>query len=364
MCNDNIIKFIDIRYIRNLQKVLWRLYGFSFYILDNDGNTIVEWDQLQPICKLIKTYPRGKECCDMSDSAILGDVKLSRKMICRKCMAVGLTDAAIPIIVFGEHIATMFMGQVNSHGLTAEGVRKFAREIGADEKTMVRAYKKMPFMESSYMEPILELMKLLAENIASVIEANHTQQNVRNENQSNSMKIYKEYDMQIFMNELHQILFYNSEYTLETLEKAFEKIKTFFGFEKVSVYRDVSGEGTEFLPEVGDISDLKKISGDDISAVYGIEKYGFVCYDETNPLSKFINNSDCINVSLAVFADRKFSGFINMSSKNKKWIFSVSEINLFKNIALAVGNFYYRMYADKMLREAGLIKDNLFENTK
>lgn len=358
---DSIIKFIDIKYIKNLQKVLWRLYGFSFYILDNDGNAIVEWDQLQPICKLIKTYPKGKEYCDLSDSAILGDVKLSHKMICRKCMAVGLTDAAIPIIVYGEHIATMFMGQVNSHGLTAEGVRKFSREIGADEKAMVRAYKKMPFMESSYMEPILELMNLLAQNISSVIEANHTQHDVRAENQHNSMKIYKEYDMQIFMSELNQILFYGQKYELATLEAAFEKIKSFFGFEKVSVYRDISGNGKEFIPEIGDISDLEPISGKNTSLVYGIEKYGFVCYDNTNPLSKFLHNEDCINVSIAVSADRKFSGFINMSSTNKTWIFSVSEINLFKNIALAVGNFYYKMYADKKLKDAGIIKENLFE---
>lgn len=361
MCNDDMIRFIDIEYIKKLQNVLWKLFGFSFYILDNKGNEVVGWDKLQPVCKLIKTYPKGKECCDVSDASILGDVKLSHKMICRKCMAVGLTDVAIPIIVYGEHIATLFMGQINSHGLTTEGVRKFAREIDADENAMVRAYKKMQFIESGYLEPILELMNLLAGDIANIIESNHTQMDFKNEKQSNSMKIYKEYDMQIFMIELQQILFLGSEYSLKNLEEAFDKIKSFFGFEKVLVYRDISGEGREYIPEVGDISDAYPIKDEDTSVIYDVEKYGFVCYDHTNGLSKYVNSGDCINVSIAFSADRKFSGFINMSSTNNKWIFSVSEINLFKNIALAVGNFYYKMYADKKLRDAGIIKDNLFE---
>ena len=147
MRREDMERLIDVEYIKKLQDVIWRLFGFSFYILDTDNREFVGSDKIQPICRLIKSYPKGKECCDISDAAILGDAKLSQKMICRKCMAVGLTDVAIPIIMYDKHIATIFMGQINSHGLTAEAVRKFAREIGADENKMVKAYKKMQFVD-------------------------------------------------------------------------------------------------------------------------------------------------------------------------------------------------------------------------
>ncbi|MCH5185385.1 MAG: PocR ligand-binding domain-containing protein [Oscillospiraceae bacterium] len=363
--NNNINEFeklVNVEYIKKLQSVIWDLFGFSFYIANPSGGAIIGSDKMQPICKIIRSFEKGKECCDISDAAILGDAKLSGKMICRKCMAVGLTDAAIPLFVHDEHIATLFFGQINSHGLTAEAVKKFAKEIGADEKAMVKAYNKMQFADASYFERVLELMKLLAQNISEIMEANSRTKKSENENLQNSEKIYMEYDIQIFMNKLQEKLFRNSDYTVQTLDSAALDIKEFLGFDRISVYRDISGIGAEFVPDAGDIDGIRTIKGADVSVLYGVEKYGFTCCDGHGGLNEFVcPGGDYITVALPIFADRTFSGFISMSIEGKKRIFTVSEINLFKNIAAALSNFYYRIYAETKLKKAGLIDKSVTE---
>lgn len=352
---------IDEEYIKKLQDVFWKLFGFSFYIVDVNDRAIIGFDKLHTLCSLVKSTEKGRELCEISDSSILEDVKISSKMICRKCMAVGLTDVAMPIIVQKKHVATIFSGQVNAHGLTAENVRKFAREIGVDENEMVKAYNKMPFVESNYFEPILELMKLLSDNIADIIEANIERNDFEAANKKSNNVIHREYNMQIFMNDMYKKMFMESEYDENILKDVIKDIKEFLDFEEVSIYRDISGNNTEFAPVAGDIENAKVIDEDALSVIYSIEKYGFVCYDKSQALAKYITNGDYITVSIPIFVDKQFTGFINMSTNNKKRIFTVSEINLFKNIANFAGDFYYRIIADKKLKEAGIIKKHILE---
>jgi len=362
---NDIKKYINVRYIKDMQNTVRKLFGVSFYILDANDRFIIGDKHYNPLCSLVQSSEKGRECCELSDKAILDDVKLSGKTICRKCMAVGLTDFAIPIMIYGQHVATLFSGQVNTLGLTSNKVKKFARDIGMDEERMIKAYRKVQFIDSAYFEPILDLLKLVARELAETIKLNIERETYKEQNHKSTQTISKEYNFQIFMNDIHSRLFMSEwrGYDEDAINDVIVEIKETLGFAEMSIYKDISGKGIDFRPSAGDIENAEPINGEKLRAVYCIEKYGFVCNDRNSELSRYITNGDYITVSLPYYLDKRFAGFINMSSAEKR-IFTVSEINFFKNVSNTIGDFYYRVIADKALKENKIIKENIAEVMK
>jgi len=62
------------------------------------------------------------------------------------CLSGGLWDAGAGISVGGRHIANWLIGQVRDKTQTEENMRRYAREIGADEEDLIKAFREVPVM--------------------------------------------------------------------------------------------------------------------------------------------------------------------------------------------------------------------------
>ena len=65
----------------------------------------------------------------------------------------GLIDYATPVMVNGEHLATIYLGQVLEEPPDEEYFRKQAREFGFDEEAYIRALRKISIVPESEIKP-------------------------------------------------------------------------------------------------------------------------------------------------------------------------------------------------------------------
>ncbi|GHG72110.1 hypothetical protein GCM10010919_24100 [Alishewanella longhuensis] len=105
------------------------------------------------------------------------DLQLSQHMLEGKNYAIyrcknGLTDCATPLIVDGEHIANLFIGQfLLDHPDEAFFVAQ-AQQAGFTQTEYMAAIAELPIIKEAALPALLELVNALAQQIASLCKAN------------------------------------------------------------------------------------------------------------------------------------------------------------------------------------------------
>lgn len=111
---------------------------------------------------VVKKSPIGRARCDLSDRALSAHND-EEPYICH-CLSAGLTDASVPILVEGRHLASILVGQVR----LAEDVpedeeyRTNARILQLDEEEFLEHVHAIPVITRAQFEHILDLLSLLA----------------------------------------------------------------------------------------------------------------------------------------------------------------------------------------------------------
>jgi len=121
-------------------------------------------------CNLINDWGRREaESCAVSDAAAEEVVKRTGRPYVYECRF-GLTDIAVPVIVNGQHIATLFTGQVLRR---PPSERKFARIAKAasrvgyvDLDRLAQAYWKLPVVSNEDIRTTVQIVEAFAEWLA------------------------------------------------------------------------------------------------------------------------------------------------------------------------------------------------------
>lgn len=152
------VKFSEIVNIEKLNKITDNIYtvtGMPIGVIETDG-TIAIASGWQEICtKFHRRHPLACKRCTESDRYIkdhLGD----RKWIYYKCKN-NMWDIAMPIVVSGEHIATIFLGQFfyDDEEIDIEYFRAQALEFGFNEEEYLGALSKVPRYSREKVDQIL-----------------------------------------------------------------------------------------------------------------------------------------------------------------------------------------------------------------
>lgn len=160
-------KFADLVDIQRLQKLINSFYeatGIPHGIHDVDG-TILSGIGWQDICtKFHRVCEQIEFKCKISDSYISEHLH-EGPFIGYKCLN-GLMDYATPIIVEGQHLATMCLGQL-LHEPPDEGFfRRQAREYGFDETAYIEALRLVPIIPKERVESIMMFFSQQAQFLA------------------------------------------------------------------------------------------------------------------------------------------------------------------------------------------------------
>ena len=171
MSHYRLSDLIDVSALQKLADANFWTAGIPFAIVDAIDSSILVAAGWQEICtNFHRDNPASCARCKESDNYIKARLVEGEafEYTCKN----GLLDIGIPIIVAGEHLATLFMGQFFYEGETPD--REFfvqqAHEYGYDLESYLAALDRVPVLSRSTVNTILAYDKVLASFTADLAE--------------------------------------------------------------------------------------------------------------------------------------------------------------------------------------------------
>lgn len=139
----HLSELIDITLLEKLFHSYFVSTGISHSLFDSDNNILIR-EGWQDICtKFHRICPQTECRCRLSDTYIASH--LDRPYIEYQCLN-GLIDCAVPIVIEGQHLATIFSGQFLYEPPDEDLFRRRAQEFEFNEKAYIEALHKVPII--------------------------------------------------------------------------------------------------------------------------------------------------------------------------------------------------------------------------
>lgn len=151
---------IDIEAFKRMMAALYNATGIPHGLIDTSNN-ILSGTGWQDICvQFHRVCPETNARCTESGQTIRKHLN-EGTFFGYKC-ANGLVDYAMPIVINGEHIATLFLGQVLHEPPDIDYFRKQAAEFGFDETDYLAALARVPVMSHEQIVASMDFLIQLA----------------------------------------------------------------------------------------------------------------------------------------------------------------------------------------------------------
>ena len=158
---------IDVEKSRSLLESFCEAVGIAAAIIDLEGDVLigVKW---QRICT---DFHRVNETtckrCIESDTELANELRKGKKFSLYRCKN-GMTDAASPIIIEGQHVANAFVGQFLLHTPDKAYFRAQAAKFGFDEQDYLNALDDVAVISEKKVAPIMDFLTSYAETVATM----------------------------------------------------------------------------------------------------------------------------------------------------------------------------------------------------
>jgi PAS domain S-box-containing protein len=170
MTDLSFTQLVDIGQVRQLLEAHYRFTGILSAILDTDENVLVAvgW---QDICtRFHRAHPVACARCRESDARVKKHLHdLGGDYLDYRCEN-GLREVAVPIIINGKHLATLFTGQFfyDDEKPDMDFFRAQAEEFGFDTESYLAAVGRVPVCSREQIRNIMDyycqLVKVMAES--------------------------------------------------------------------------------------------------------------------------------------------------------------------------------------------------------
>lgn len=162
----NFSKLVNIEALKRMADNLFVSAGIPVGIIDTNGTIYVKtgW---QDICtKFHRVHKETCRRCMISDK-YLNNHFMEDRYLEYKCLN-NMLDIAVPIIIAGEHLATIYIGQFfyEDEKIDIDFFRKQAIEFGFDEKEYLNALSKVPKFPKKKVQSMIEYYLALAMKLA------------------------------------------------------------------------------------------------------------------------------------------------------------------------------------------------------
>lgn len=164
----NLSALIDIKFLQELQDTFAKSMNVASLTVDNKG-PITKPSNFSNFCtKFIRGSEVGlKRCidCDIKNGQLAAEIG---EPVLYSCHA-GLTDFAVPIIVNGEHLASILGGQVLTEPPNEEYFRAIAKEIGVvDEESYIEELRKINIVSVENIQAAARLLYIVANTMSEI----------------------------------------------------------------------------------------------------------------------------------------------------------------------------------------------------
>ncbi len=167
-------ELFDLTEVQRIQDEFSRATGVASLITDPQGNPLTKPSNFTDFCAIhIRGTERGLANCRQSD-AVLGQAHAAGAKV-QTCLSAGLWDAGTSISVGGRHVASWLIGQVRDETQSEAKLRQYLREIGADEKAAMEAYRRVPAMSREHFDSIAQVLCTLSTQLSTTAYQNMQQ---------------------------------------------------------------------------------------------------------------------------------------------------------------------------------------------
>ena len=241
---------VDIIKIQDLLESLSSVTGLSFGLHDTDGNLLlaVGWNE---VCSnFYRINDETKLLCKQSDDYLINHLSYSVPYIFHRCKN-GFLDAAAPILIGNEHLATIFHGQFLFEVQDLKLVLHHVKRYGFAEQEYIQALNKVPIYSKQKLDNVMHLIRQLAEMIGemglaqlqlieakskALEESEKRLQAIINNAPNVAIQCYDEFGKLLFANKASEKLFGYSN--SEAIGKGLDQL--FFNQEVINKFLEVS----------------------------------------------------------------------------------------------------------------------------
>ena len=170
-------KFCDLVDIVAFSKVLddfFEATGIPNGVLSNDGEIISQSGWMNACKQFHRQNPQSKDNCLRSDKILASNLK-EGQIVSSFCKN-GLMDYATPIVIEGQILATIILGQVLEESPNLGYFEKQAKKFNYDKDTYIKSIKEIPIVSKEKMESLMRCMVSIAQILAqtSLSKLKHT----------------------------------------------------------------------------------------------------------------------------------------------------------------------------------------------
>ncbi|MDY6950631.1 MAG: PAS domain S-box protein [Thermodesulfobacteriota bacterium] len=159
-------ELIEIERSQELLDSLCDAVGVAAAIIDLEGQVLVG-SRWQRICTdFHRVSEKTAQKCIESDTQLANKLRQGEQFTLYCCKN-GLTDAASPIVIEGEHVANAFVGQFLLESPDIDFFRQQAADYGFEEKSYLDSLSNVPIVEEKRLPIILNFLKAFAESVAT-----------------------------------------------------------------------------------------------------------------------------------------------------------------------------------------------------
>ena len=162
MSKCNLAELFNIDVMQTMFESINKVIGLPISLLDTEENVLVSAGCPEICARFHRVHPDTSKRCRISDQCIKMHIGYD-DYIAYKCLN-HMWDAAVPIIIEKEHIATLFAGPFfyEEDNLKIDLYRKQAEEFGFDKNEYLEALKKVPRFSKKTIEAMLEYYRAFA----------------------------------------------------------------------------------------------------------------------------------------------------------------------------------------------------------
>ncbi|MBL4951611.1 PocR ligand-binding domain-containing protein [Neobacillus sp. OS1-32] len=180
----NLQEIIDINLLQKIQDSYAESTGLAAITVDFKGNPIAEYSNFSGFCNCLRQDPQLIENCFKCDA--YGGLEAARRgtFYVYKCHA-GLVDLSVPIIVKGQWIGSMQVGQARISDEEKDKLDFIVKESSGwqENKEIVDEYNKIPISSLKKIEAAAEMMFYVINHMFEQNVINLAQEELQAKNQ-------------------------------------------------------------------------------------------------------------------------------------------------------------------------------------
>ena len=160
--------FVDVGTLQALQDSFARTTGIATSIRDSTGIPLTRPAEEADFCSVMQSCPSGRTACQLSHagaSQMVAQVAKPDGPLLHECHA-GLSQYVAPIIVSGQHLGAIIVGDRPRQPLEAERLGALATAHALDQNVLEEAARRLPLWSDSRMSSAASFVEQLANTIA------------------------------------------------------------------------------------------------------------------------------------------------------------------------------------------------------